>query len=589
MGNLCTSTKDKELFTSTKDEELVESQSYGTQLPNIIVKQILEYIVNNNRLEGINSFLNKFTKICKKWNEKIIPKLVILNLFAYDYQRKSNQLLLLNKYNLKYQMDVNINPVDKKVYQKDKITSLTLLNSTGELNANKIAHKFPNIHTITVLCQYLLGEYYNSNFLKLDIETWHTVRKLVIRFELSIKKLSKVHLEEKEFLQIYNYCSELQVRKGTLMVKDLLPPEKYQPSLLKKLSMVRLSVEPTTLVLLLKNSPHLTHLVLYFVNGVNKEPNFQETVLNTITTLDLLNLQSISIVHLVQSVQFQTLMNLYKKTKASEVDLRFMSLIINENDDMSFEINNKNIKKLTMNSYLMGLDGKPRNLLKDNWGDKSNITSLTIINQWPLLENMPFEQVSLFRKVLESVYAELYSEYLDYILQLNHSSLQTITINNFEKPRFLLPKIDYIIHHRYLTRMEIFKIDFNYIQKLLSIDHPTLDSLIVTYLIISDIECKQLILDIKNNKSLRKLMIQLLNDGYVDMRSYDQFVAYAEIYENGHQLTHLWLPITYTVKSIEPNFESILKKNPQIINLRIDERNHQTLLNKYLIQYFEYF
>ncbi|KYQ88852.1 hypothetical protein DLAC_10655 [Tieghemostelium lacteum] len=547
-------------------------------LPNIITKKILNYLVNFNRWDGIDSFLQKFTLICKEWN-KIIASLEIYNNLYFDYEYL-DVLNLLNRYNIKCSLLTHSDPTligDKEKYVSIRVTKETYVSDGNKLN--EFVKEFVNLKDLYMYCKFLSTTPpipdESSYLMSIDFESWYKNRNISISVTFDIRSGS-LTIPTNEFVHLNKYWSKLNIIHGTFSI-DMVSNTLSQPTPLRALVLTNVEISLKSMIFLLQNSPQLAIIKFQNINAKSND-SFHNDILNYLVDTDLPSLVSLSIKSWQREVDFQNMVNFYNRTKIRILNIQFKSFFLKDGLNQNigeYEISNPHIQSNYFEAIIVTSKGKnqPFNFLSI-WKDKSNLKVITVDNIYGKVDD-----IKSFTNLSKLTYSSDYHDFLEEILGLSLPKFRNLNIENTHYPNLTLNLIEPIHNNKILTTLNVMDISQNDLEKLLAFSKSLVEISVNTVHLNSDSSITLLIQHIKDNRILQKLFIK-----HSYPISIDNILHYVDIYRNGHQITHLTLPESPSHCSLE-ELENMITKNPNIFYLGTENKQIQKLLKKYFIQW----
>ncbi|KYR00369.1 hypothetical protein DLAC_03114 [Tieghemostelium lacteum] len=584
MGNMLIKINDQ-ANTNNNDEIF-----YDTKLPNIIVKEILQYLINFAGDRNINLFLQKYTIICKEWNQKIIPSLKIEHNILVDTKDKSYGLDLLNRYQVEYNLVAFVtskNLISNITANLDKITKLSIsLMDHGIIEAT--VELLPSLKQLLLECNLTNANVKVGELVQLPLQKWFETKDLYIQIDMRL--VDNFALNASDFMRVYPWSKNGLFSSGSLLLlnSSLIGDISHPICNIQSLELTEVKIDIKSFSVLFSNSPHFTTIQLCGIRNVNNnnDGEFQDCLVNTIMDLNLPNLEYLEIVDHEYPIQFKTLVKLYKDTKVKNLTTNYPSFIKSKSDNLSQEISNPHIEIFHFTSFYYGKSKKKMNFLK-NWKSKSSLKHIVIDSK--LLDSTDSKDYTLdtFTNLTKISYYSHNFNLLNSIVQLNLSKLQFIDIYNQNTTPSISTLIQPLQLNHTITSVSLTHSDFTFCQNLLSMNHTTIEHIHIVYLSLQIEDAPQtLIQAIKNNNVIRTLTIKYFNRV---SQKYHYLESYIEIFNDGHQLENLYLPISHTNKQIDFKlFEKVINQNPQIQFLKVfGGAKVENILSKYFVKYRE--
>ncbi|KYQ94079.1 hypothetical protein DLAC_04357 [Tieghemostelium lacteum] len=482
-----------------------------TKLPNIIVKVILEYLLNRIiEFDYLVDFIHRFTLISKKWNEEIIRKLKVYNRLTStqdgDYEIIGKWCQLAKRYHIDYEVALELcnNRIDYEILRDRVVTIQNAVESFTKVEYNyykylkeitfKIRlteHEFPQSTEYSDTIDY--------NLELINISQQDTISSNILEILFNQKSFKRVQLYKMK-IEGMNYHSELS---------------------LQRLILIEISVDENALCSILSRSPNLEKISLCMVDICNGEfGSILKCIADVSTQFKKLNLLFIN--EYKAAVAFKTIVDLLNRIQCKSVLIDFKYIVCEEIESV---IENTYIEIFRFKNWEVLLkDAAKLDLLTINmlfkWKDKSHLEDVYIEagDSLMVLESMN-EMVNL--KKLEIYYWGSYNSLSSNCNQLTNYLLPT-----------KLPNLTNL-------KLELDKFGFTFIPDILKV-HPKVTSLGVGR---SGVSTKELVilLDSKQFPTLTDLSIDRvfkLNDIFEDMEAYNEN-AMLPIFQNNSTLRML--------------------------------------------------
>ncbi|KYR02094.1 hypothetical protein DLAC_00894 [Tieghemostelium lacteum] len=538
MGN--SQTKNKNI----KSNDLETRYISNVQIPNVVIQNILNYLLNYSyiihQLNALKHFLSKYTLINKEWNEKIIPKLTIERPL-YHHTINSTNLFEKVNYSLGFLMYSSYD----KLLRDDHRYKVTKLTTLFHDQVSTIVQHLPMVKQVKL--EFTLP-YHINLYIGMDLESWKQRNILV-----DIFILNSVTLDIKDFSQLYRYCRNIYIADAVVKVNGFnLDYENLPISTIRCLNLASIAMSTEIVKILLKKSPHLVRIKLQNIRDESENSDgILDEIINFILGMDYSNLELLKIVNKRQTIQYKTLVNLYNRIKVTDFQVGFSKVLEHGQMELDF----------TGNVYIQSLQifyTPTVASLKALFNGCKNVSSFYYYGS----------DMKVFSQILQMNLPSLTSVYVDVDLETSISEI-----------------IDSLRNNRYIITFSIGSISLQDLEKLIT-NNLTLLHLNIYNLGCDPTQYQELIVMIKNNKTLQRLIIKAFSS---HDKEYNQVSFILDIYKTVHQIYYLHLPFS-TVKVDKKTinlYKQMLQRNPHILYLTADATELQQLSTQYFVRYIE--
>ncbi|KYR00910.1 hypothetical protein DLAC_02975 [Tieghemostelium lacteum] len=477
-----------------------------TILPNLIIKDILEYLLNRieDDFEYLISFILRYTLISKKWNEEIFRMLKVNNIlttgkFYYirngyemelriNYEMINKWFQLADRYNIAFELDSKV-LLDKKKLRgelRDKVVTLTN---------------------------------FTDKFTKSDFNYYKTLKKVVFQsYKLDSKNLLS------EFCDNIKYKLYLSCQSGYQEIPENITEIVFNQNLFTRLKIGSLAISALEYH---NQLTQLRHFELYSIkisknalySILSRSPNLQKLTINGITLLDctldtivkliadISKFQKLSIVS-NDTISLKSVLDLFNRVQCKHVEIRFHNIRYETKEEItSAVIDNTSIEKFrfipfdvrshTNNDEKMELD------YLSIWKDKSHLKEVEIFR-----EDRCISEMANLEKLDIKFYQGTKSKELEkYIIPTKLPKLEELKILGFE-----FSTINQILKtNPNITKMTILALEINELVSILdSQQFPTLSDLFIEMVWMGKNICEENVVlsAFQNNTTIRYLKIR---------------------------------------------------------------------------------
>ncbi|KYQ94078.1 hypothetical protein DLAC_04356 [Tieghemostelium lacteum] len=467
-----------------------------TILPNIIIKDILEYILNRiDDFEYLIDFIHRYTLISKKWNEEIIGKLKVNNRLTTtinsNYEIIKNWVRLADRYKITFELKLKNNGL---------FDLYKLIGVIGD-----------KVVTFTNLNDKLTKSDYNYYKNLKEVGFW------IDRFDSGIL-LS-------EFCDNIKYKLELSYQKNYQEIPENITEIVFNQNLFTRLKISR-SVTITELGYH-NQLTQLRHFNLEYIkisknafsSILSRSPNLEKLSIDRIILLDCtfdiilqciadisIKFQNLSIVLDKNiSISVNSVLDLLNRVQCKHVDITFFNIKYSTKEEItSAVIDNTSIEKFRFTSFDARSYTNNKTMVFDLfsiWKDKSNLKDIAIgfedyITEMVNLEKLEIRYIQGNRDELE--------KYINPTKLPKLKELKILVCN--------FPTIDQILKiNPNITKMKLYELEINeFVSILDSQQFPTLSDLFIEIVRQRKKKCEENVIlsAFQNNTTLRWLKIR---------------------------------------------------------------------------------
>ncbi|KYR00909.1 hypothetical protein DLAC_02974 [Tieghemostelium lacteum] len=478
-----------------------------TILPNIIIKDILEYLLNRieDDFEYLIGFIHRYTLISKKWNEEIIRKLKVNNSLTtckFEFINNSYQTAIISNYEM----------INKWFQLADRYNIAFELNSKLLLDKNKLGGEIRDkVVTFTD---------FTDKFTKSDFNYYKTLKKVVFhiyKFD-SENLLSEFCDNIKYKLFLFCQCGYQEIPENITEIvfnQNLFTRLKIgvyvtitqlgyynQLTQLRHFELDSIKISKNALYSILSRSPNLQKLS---INGIILLDCTLDTIVKWIA--DISKFQKLSIVS-NDTISLKSVLDLFNRVQCKHVEIRFHNIKYETKEEItSAVINNTSIEKfqfitLDVRSHTNSDETMKLDYLSI-WKDKSHLKEVEIFR-----EDRCITEMANLEKLDIKFYQGTKSKELEkYIIPTKLPKLEELKILGFE-----FSTINQILKtNPNITKMTLLALEINELVSILdSQQFPTLSDLFIEMVCKGKKKCEENVVlsAFQNNTTLRWLKIR---------------------------------------------------------------------------------
>ncbi|KYQ94076.1 hypothetical protein DLAC_04354 [Tieghemostelium lacteum] len=465
-------------------------------LPNIIIKVILEYLLNRVvEFDYLIDFIHRYTLISKKWNEEIIGKLKVNNSLTttscnYELINKWNRLA--DRYKVDYEVQLE---VYKKTIENSEIRDrvVSIRNSIGLFTKDDYNY-YKNIRDISLKIKISIHEFEHDLPLLIDYSK-RVNHELTLFSDFSYPKLS-----EKVSETFFNQSIFKSLSLSYFTISEM--NHHNELSLLQQLNLFSVVVSVDSLSSILSRSPNLFKLVLNEIDIADGDYNIVLKLISNVS-LKYQKLNHLLIHSNKYTVSYSSFVDLINTIKCQNVDFR---IVIESPEQNQLVIDNTSIEKfrIILEQNYSKID------IFSIWKDKSNLrdiylstgVSIEDMNKLISLDTLHFHDDKMVSQVKIASLRELKTKTCPI------HTIKIILQNNIG-----------------ITKLDVFIMSAKKLAKILdSKSFPTLTSLVIKYVHPAerDINVDALLSLFQNNRNLQYISIQ--NCKSISLKNPQEFV-----------------------------------------------------------------